>query len=291
MLPELVLQHLLHTRTHEIHNLLWGVDNAERVCGLDRVALKEALVDGVQKVLLLAEILDGFGRGFDSQIKSVEGLEEFVPVKGFADQRVNNRFHLTRNHIAADKILAVEDRPNQPLGQKMLHQHFINRSLTQVGVQRVSTQGKETRKCLLKCCVGSVSGLNDMHQAARQVGHALLEIVHRAAEVLMGRFGVGEKGNEQVGELDPLGQVGLHGNLPVLVQASALGVFKDDVGERVALGYFLLDFGLKIVVGVLGLPATPVEEVLITKRPIGPNGTARQFWNKRPTGPPAGFGQ
>ena len=105
---------------HEIHNLMGCVDNAERIGGLDRVALKEALVDGVQEVLFLAEILDGFGRGLDSQIKGVKGFEKFVPVKGFADQRVNNRFHLTRNHIAANEILTVEDRPNQPLGQKVL---------------------------------------------------------------------------------------------------------------------------------------------------------------------------
>ena len=88
-----------------------------------------------------------------------------------------------------------------------------------------------------------------------------------------------------------LGQVSLHGNLPVLVQVGALGVFKDDVGERIAFYYFLLDFGLKVVVGVLGLPVTTIQEVLITKRSIGPNGTARQFWNERPAGPPAGFGQ
>ena len=140
------------------------VDNAERVCGLDRVALKEALVDGVQKVLLFAEVLDGFGRGLDSQIESVEGFEKFVPVKGFADQSVDNRFHLTRNHIAANEILTVEDRPNQPLGQQVLHQHFINRSLTQVGVQRLTTQGEEARKRLLKCRVGGMGVLNDMHQ-------------------------------------------------------------------------------------------------------------------------------
>ena len=70
-----------------------------------------------------------------------------------------------------------------------------------------------------------------------------------------------------------------------------MGVFKDDVGERIAFGYFLPDFGLKVVVGVLGLPVSPIQEVLITKRSIGSNGTARQFWNERPAGPPAGFGQ
>ncbi len=70
-----------------------------------------------------------------------------------------------------------------------------------------------------------------------------------------------------------------------------MGVFKNDVGERVAFGGFLLDFGLKVVVGILGLPVTTIQEVLIAKRSIGPNGAARQFWNKRPAGPPAGLGQ
>lgn len=55
------------------------------------------------------------------------------------------------------------------------------------------------------CGVGGVGVLNDLHKAARQVGHALLEILHRAAEVLMGRFGVGEKSDEQVGKLGTLG--------------------------------------------------------------------------------------
>ena len=70
-----------------------------------------------------------------------------------------------------------------------------------------------------------------------------------------------------------------------------MGVFKDGVGERVAFGDFLLDFGLKVVVGVLGLPIPPIQEVVIPKRAIGSNGTARQLRDKRPAGPPSGFGQ
>ena len=70
-----------------------------------------------------------------------------------------------------------------------------------------------------------------------------------------------------------------------------VGCLQDSVCERIAFSYFLLDFGLKVVVGVLGLPVTTIQIVLITKGSIGPNGTARQFWNEGPASPPTGFGQ
>ena len=55
-LAELFLEHPLDARTHEIDNFLRRVDDAKGISRLDRVALKEALIDGVQEVLFLAEI-------------------------------------------------------------------------------------------------------------------------------------------------------------------------------------------------------------------------------------------
>ena len=51
--PNSVFQHLLDAGAHEIDDLLRRVDDAVRVGHLDRVALEEALVDGVEEVLLV----------------------------------------------------------------------------------------------------------------------------------------------------------------------------------------------------------------------------------------------
>ena len=43
-------------------------------------------------------------------------------------------------------------------------------------------------------------------------------------------------------------------SLAVLEEDGLAGVLEDDVAERVALGDLLLDLGVEVVVGVLGLP-------------------------------------
>src|SRR5947208_729135 len=70
------LHHLGHAGAHEIDDLLRRVDDAMRVGDLNRVALEEALVDGVEEVLLLREVLEPFGRRLNGSVEGVERLQE-----------------------------------------------------------------------------------------------------------------------------------------------------------------------------------------------------------------------
>ena len=81
---ELRLQHVLHRAHHEIDDGLRGVDDAVGVGHLDGKALEELLVDGVEEALLLGEVVDGGGGGFDGAVEAVQLLQEVVPAEGLA---------------------------------------------------------------------------------------------------------------------------------------------------------------------------------------------------------------
>ena len=102
----------------------------------------------------------------------------------------------------------------------------------------------------------SLVGLLDLvGQRRGQFGHALLELLDGLLEVLDLRLGVGEELVEQVGELlRRRSGRSAQRFCAVLEQDRAAGVLEDDVAERIALVDLLGDFGVEVVVGVLGLP-------------------------------------
>ena len=77
-LAELGLQHFLDAGAHEIDDRLRRVDDAVRVGHLDRVALEEPLVDGVQEVLLSLKSVNGPRGGLDGHVERVQRLEELM---------------------------------------------------------------------------------------------------------------------------------------------------------------------------------------------------------------------
>ena len=94
-----------------------------------------------------------------------------MPVKGFADQSVNDRFHLTRNHIAANEILTVEDCPTFSRSvSRCCTSISSTAALLRLGFSDSRHKEKKLVNALLKCCVRGVGVLNDMHQATGQVG-------------------------------------------------------------------------------------------------------------------------
>ena len=65
------LEDMLDAFHHEIDNRLWCVDDAVRVCDLDRETLKKLLVDGVEESLFLREVGDGCGGLFNRNVERV----------------------------------------------------------------------------------------------------------------------------------------------------------------------------------------------------------------------------
>ena len=103
--------------------------------------------------------------------------------------------------------------------------------------------------------------LDFLEEPGSEVRHAVFELVHRLLEPQIVRLRVGVESREQV--RDALGfrqAVALDFDL-VLVEDGVLRVFKNGVGERVALLALLENLGVEIVGGVLGFPVTAGKEL------------------------------
>src|SRR5437773_1424068 len=97
-----------------------------RVGNLDREALKELFVDGIEKLLLLGEIFDGLCRRVDRFVEAIETLQESIAAKGLRSQRVDNFFNFGRDDVAAGEVGIVKDRAEDAFRQQMLDEHLFD---------------------------------------------------------------------------------------------------------------------------------------------------------------------
>ena len=232
---ELRLQNFDHAGAHEVDDLLRRVDNAVRVGRLDRVALKEPFVDGVEEVLLLAEVFQDAGGVFDGPVKPVERLQEGVPVEALAGQRRDHLLDFDGNHVPLGKLGVVKNLADQPLGQQVLNQHLVNRSRTEVGIQRCATQVVEAIEGVLKLAVIGMSLRDFGGQRQGELRHAFLKLSDGLLKTLDIGLGVGIKRIEQIGQLLRLLQISLKRDRSILEQNRAAGVLKNRVGQRITL--------------------------------------------------------
>src|SRR6266516_4672025 len=123
---ELTLQDFLHAGIHKLDDLLRCVDDAMCAGLFDGKALKEPLIDGIEKVLFLCPAIERLGGSFNRNVEAIQRFLKVVAVKGAAGQRANHCFDLGGDHVAIDEVRVIEDRAKQALGQKVLYQHLIN---------------------------------------------------------------------------------------------------------------------------------------------------------------------
>ncbi len=198
---ELVRQHFFDGGAHEIDNFLRGVDDAVRIGDPDRIALEETLVDGIEKVLLFAEIVQAAGGVFDGVVKVVQRAQEFAAVEALAGQGGDHRLHFAGDHVALDEFGHVEHGPHQPFGEQVLDQHFVYGVPADIGVQRLLAQREKALEGRLERRVVVVRGLDPLVQPAREIGNPVFELLDGVLEIVDIRLGVAEKAVEQVGQL------------------------------------------------------------------------------------------
>ena len=99
-----------------------------------------------------------------------------------------------------------------------------------------------------------------------------LELLAGVAELFdLGQLVVEEAADEAM-EVPGAGHIDAHGLLAVLEENGGLGVLEDDVVAGVAAVELGLDFGVEVVVGVLGLPVAPVHAEGVFHRAVGADG-------------------
>ena len=73
------------------------------------------------------ETLDRHRRRLDGQIETDHDLRKSWRLNDFETRGVDHLLHLDGDHVAAGEVLVVEDRAQEPLGQQVLREHFVNR--------------------------------------------------------------------------------------------------------------------------------------------------------------------
>ena len=121
---------------------------------------------------------------------------------------------------------------------------------------------------------GLFQGGPQVFQHRRQVG---LELLPRLPELLDFREFVVQKAADEAVQLAGPPHVHPHRLVPVLEQDGGLGIFEKDVVPGIAVVKLLLDFGVQVVVGVLGLPESPGHPQGVLHRAVGHHAAGRQL--------------
>ena len=267
---ELGLQDVFDALAHEVHNRLRGIDDAVGVRLIFAEALEEALVDGVQEPLLLGIGRDRPRFGFNSDVKVVQPLQEVLAAERLPGEGVNDFFNLAGDDVAVGKLGLAQHGAKQPLGQKVLHQHFFNRLIFDRRVQGFFAERVELLECFGKLRVTYPRPVNDRFEAASKVRDVFFELGDGFVELFNLLVGVRKKAPQQVGKLGRLLNVCVQHHLPVLIQDGPARVFKDGINQRILALDFLLDLRVQIVARVFGFPVAARDFEFILERRIGP---------------------
>ena len=205
-------------------------------------------------VLLYAEILEAAGGQLDGTVEAVQRAEKAGAVKAEADQSLDYFFQLDGDDVAAGEIGIVENRADQAFGEEVLDEHFIDGRPADVRVQGGLAEGEEVVEGGLKALVALVGGGEDFHQSLGQLGDLGLKLIDGLMEVFDFRLDVGKELIQERGQLLLVGQIKTVSLLASLIEDRLPGVFENGVGQGIAFVDLLLDFGVEIVVRVLGFP-------------------------------------
>ena len=151
--------------------------------------------------------------------------------------------------------LVLGEHPQEDvLGEDVLQQHLPDLGLRHGGADAAVTQLEEPGDALavlLVALLGVGDRLAEVLEDGRQVRGELLP---RLAELPDLRQLVVEEPADESVEPAGVGHVHPHRLIAVLEEHRDPGVFEQNVVAGIAAGELVLDFGIQVVVGVLGLP-------------------------------------
>src|ERR1035437_5851315 len=134
------LQNVFDTGNHEVHERLRRINNAVRVSHLDAKALKKLLINGVEKLLLLAVIGKMLGGIFQRAVKVLQALAEIVAAEYLGIEGGDDFFNLLRDNVALHEISGGKNFAHDALGEDVLDDHFLDGLDGNVRIKRATAQ-------------------------------------------------------------------------------------------------------------------------------------------------------
>ena len=251
--PEVLLQQVVRAPDDEVHHLVGSVDHPQAVGGGGVVGLVEVLVNGLEELLLLRVLGDFVGGAADGPVVGAEAVD------GLAAHVAGEEGLLQGRQLPGDVVLPVElvlgEHPEEDvLGEDVLEQHLPHIGLGHGGADAAVAQFKEPGDAFAVVGIAFLGLSHRLAEVLENGGQVGLELLLCLTELLDLRQFVAEEAGDEPVQVGGPGHVHPHGLFPVLDQDGGAGVLEDDVVLRVALGELLLNLGVQVVVGVLGLP-------------------------------------
>ena len=251
--PEVLLQQVVGAADDEVDDLVGGVDDAEAVGGGGVVGLVEVLVDGLEELLLFGVVGDLVGGAADGAVVGREAVPSLMAHRA-GEEGLLQSVQLAGDVVLAVELIVVEDAEEDVAGEDVLEEHLADVGVGDVGADGLAAEGEEEGGGVLVVGVVGLGVGDGLAEAFEDGGEVGLELLAGLAELLdLGQFVVEEAADEAV-EIAGAGHVGAHGLGAVLEEDGGLGVLEEDVVAGVAAVELGLDFGVEVVVGVLGLP-------------------------------------
>ena len=239
-------------------------------------------------MLFLRKVVDGFGGTLDGGVEAVQAVDKITAAQGVRCEGVDHLLDFVGDDVAAGEVGVVEDGAEQALGQEMLNQHLLDRGLGQVGIDRLAAFFKELGEGGDKAAIGLPLILDQLRQAAPDVGHFVFELGDCLLPGGVLLRAVAEEGLERLDQLGRFGQVGVQRQALVLPEDGALRRLEEDVVARVAGLELALDFRGQVVVNILGLPIAVRQLEIVDQRAVHDDalaaGVERELRHEGPAG-------
>src|SRR5437870_3781356 len=108
------MKYFIDAGTHEVNDLLRGVDDAMCISLLDREPLKEAFIHGIEEVLFLSPIIKVLCCIFNSDVEAICRFFKITSIKGTAGQSLDHLFDLSSNDVPTAKIRIIKNCAEKP---------------------------------------------------------------------------------------------------------------------------------------------------------------------------------
>ena len=133
----------------------------------------------LRKLLFLRKVVDRFRGPLYCDIESVKALEKITTAKRLRCERIDDLFDLTSDDIAADEVSIAKDGSENPLGQKMLNKHLLDRRFREIWIDGLAALIVKIYKGGGKPMVGLSFLLNQLCQSSPDVRHFVFELSDR----------------------------------------------------------------------------------------------------------------